>query len=432
MEKITIFWHRRDLRVEDNTGLYYALEDQFPVLPVFIFDTTILHDLKNRQDARVTFIYDQICSLHSVYHEHGSGLFVFFGTPEAAFSRLTSLYSVKAVYANRDYEPQAIARDEAVQQLLQSAGAFFYSFKDQVIFERGEILTDQGEPYKVFTPFKNKWQTRLVRHMFELLPSEQQLKKLSKVPVPDLPTLDSMGFTRSSLQMPPAQLSDELIQHYGAVRDYPSVEGTSRLGVHLRFGTVSIRQVVMRARALSEVWLNELIWREFYMMILAHFPRVVDQAFKPQYDRIPWLNDPIHFQKWCDGLTGYPIVDAGMRELNATGYMHNRVRMITASFLTKHLLIDWRWGEHYFAETLLDYELSSNNGGWQWAAGTGTDAQPYFRVFNPQSQQEKFDKEMKYIRKWVPEYGTARYPDPMVDHKMARVRAIETYKQAVS
>lgn len=430
--EIHIFWHRRDLRYIDNAGLYYALEDQLPVLPVFIFDTHILNDLEDKDDPRVTFIHDEVIRLDQVYRKRGSGLQVFYGTPEEAFRELCTRYKVKAVYANRDYEPYATTRDRAVENLLTGYGAAYYTFKDQVIFEKGEILTAQGNPYKVFTPYKNQWQERLVRNRPELFESEKSLQALYRTDVPRVPSLEEIGFQRSALAIPSASVPDTLLENYADRRDYPALDATSRIGVHLRFGTVSIRKVVIQAQKKSAVWLNELIWREFYMMILAHFPEVTEHSFKPQYDRIPWINDEEQFQKWCEGKTGYPVVDAGMRELNATGYMHNRVRMIVASFLTKHLLIDWRWGERYFAKKLLDYELSSNNGGWQWAAGTGTDAQPYFRVFNPFSQQEKFDKDMNYIRKWVPELNTGRYPEPIVDHKAARERAIETYKRAIS
>jgi deoxyribodipyrimidine photo-lyase len=333
---------------------------------------------------------------------------------------------------NRDYEPYATARDSALENSLKSKGVDFFTFKDQVIFEAGEILTKEGEPYKVFTPYKNKWFEKFNQVGVSKHDSEANLKTLVPVRGREIPSLSQMNFKRTEIDLPPAEISDALISQYAARRDFPAEHGTSKLGVHLRFGTVSIRDLARRAHGLSDTWLSELIWREFYMMILAHYPRVIDQAFKPQYDRIPWINDETQFEKWCNGMTGYPLVDAGMRELNATGYMHNRVRMVVASFLTKHLLIDWRWGERYFASRLLDFELSSNNGGWQWAAGTGTDAQPYFRVFNPYSQQEKFDPKLKYVRRWVPEYGSPDYPEPIVSHKEARLRAIETYKLALS
>lgn len=432
MEKISVFWHRRDLRCQDNAGLYDALSGGLPVLPIFIFDTRILDKLDDRQDARVQFIYDKVKALDRVYKQNGSGLWVFYGIPEQAFEKLASSYDISAVFTNRDYEPYAKERDQTIEHLLSVQGIPFYSFKDQVIFEEGEILTNQGEPYKVFTPYKNKWLSKFRSEHAAPYESEHKLQALFKCKVPELPTLDHMGFKPVDIKVPNAGIDRKILEGYAEKRDFPALESTTRIGVHLRFGTISIRQAVAAGYQSSETWLNELIWREFYMMILAHYPQVAHSSFKPKYDSIPWKNDERQFKRWCEGRTGYPIVDAGMRELNATGYMHNRVRMITASFLTKHLLIDWSWGEQYFAAKLLDYELSSNNGGWQWAAGTGTDAQPYFRVFNPISQQEKFDKDFEYIKKWVPEYGTKNYPDPIVPHKEARIRAIETYKDALS
>lgn len=432
MDKINIFWHRRDLRYHDNVGLYYALDTDYPVLPVFIFDTNILDDLSDKTDARVTFIHDQLKALDEVYRNNGSGLKVCHGTPEGVYKQLSEEYEIVGVYTNRDYEPYAKKRDAAVAKYLKDKGIGFYSFKDQVIFEQGEILTDQEQPYKVFTPYKNKWLEKWSNLELESYNSAQKLQAFWSADVDPLMSLEDIGFQRSTIAIPEPSVSENLLKEYSEKRDIPGENGTSRLGIHFRFGTISIRQHAKRASELSDVWLNELIWREFYMMILGHYPEVVDHAFKSKYEQIPWTNNESHFQKWCEGKTGYPIVDAGMRELNATGYMHNRVRMVVASFLTKHLLIDWRWGERYFAEKLLDFELSSNNGGWQWAAGTGTDAQPYFRVFNPYSQQEKFDPQFKYIKKWVPEFDTAEYPNPIVLHKEARQRAIDTYKEALS
>lgn len=431
MEKVNVFWHRRDLRYQDNTGLYYALDSDEPVLPIFIFDRNILDELSDDSDARVTFIHDHVKALDKVYRRSGGGIRVFYSTPEEAFEQLLEEFEIVGVYTNRDYEPYAKARDRQIKDLLGKQDIPFYTFKDQVVFEQGEILTDQGEPYKVFTPYKNKWLAKFKTIQLEQFNSEQKLAALYDSKQPDLPDLSALGFKRTEVAIPAPEVTDQLLADYAEDRDFPAKNGTSRLGVHLRFGTISIRELVLRARQHSDTYLNELIWREFYMMILAHYPDVVDRAFKSKYDQIPWRNDEDEFEKWCQGKTGYPIVDAGMRELNATGYMHNRVRMVVASFLTKHLLIDWRWGERYFAEKLLDYELSSNNGGWQWAAGTGTDAQPYFRVFNPYSQQEKFDKEQRYIRKWIPELETSKYPKPVVEHKMARQRAIDTYKKAL-
>lgn len=431
MEKVTLFWFRRDLRLEDNMGLYYAYTQEKNVLPLFIFDTEILGKLEDVRDARVTFIHDQLVRLHEELKDFGSSLLVKNGTPFEIFQQLVDEYKVHAVYTNRDYEPYAKARDKAVGDLLKSHEIELLDFKDQVIFEKDEITTDAGEFYKVYTPYSKQW---LAKYQ-SLSCSPVNLNKHKNTffqtnPLP-VPSLSDLGFEKSDLSIPPLQINKPLIETYDKTRNFPASNGTSRLGIHLRFGTLSIRKLAHEASKLNDTYLNELIWREFYMTILYHKPEVVENAFKPAYDRIPWRNNSDEFELWCAGKTGYPMVDAGMRELNATGYMHNRVRMVTASFLTKHLLIDWRWGEAYFAKKLLDFELASNNGGWQWAAGTGTDAQPYFRIFNPESQMEKFDKEKKYIKKWIPEFGTSLYPEPMVDHKFARERALDTYKSAL-
>lgn len=428
---VTVFWFRRDLRLTDNTGLFYALKEQAPVLPVFIFDRNILADLDDPADARVAFIHSTLRSLKNRLEGIGSSLRVIHDTPEGAFNRLTADFKVKSVYTNRDYEPYALQRDETVRQLLHDKGISFYTFKDHVIFEKGEILNDAGEPYKVFTPYKNKWLTRLTPGHYDTFPDALTSGHFLTTPPFSMPSLDDIGFSDPHRPIPPAEFDKSLISRYDKTRDFPGTEGTTRLGLHLRHGTVSVRQAVKVAISLNDTWLSELIWREFYQMILFHFPHVVTRAFKPQYDNIPWLNNQEAFARWCEGSTGYPIVDAGMRELTNTGYMHNRVRMIVASFLTKHLLTDWRWGEAWFAKKLLDFELASNNGGWQWAAGTGTDAQPYFRVFNPDSQTEKFDKNRDYVRQWVPEFDSKSYAKPIVDHKFARQRAIDTYQQAL-
>ncbi|WP_258103364.1 deoxyribodipyrimidine photo-lyase [Marinoscillum sp. MHG1-6] len=432
MQKINVFWFRRDLRLYDNAGLFYALSDQYPVLPVFIFDRNILDELQDEHDSRVTFIHDQVTRLNEELKQFGSGLKVLYDTPEHAYQQLLDQHDINAVFTNRDYEPYAKERDKRVEDVLTKKNISFFTFKDHVIFEQGEILNDQNEPYKVFTPYKRRWLSKYYAQKGHSYHSENQVKQYWQTDPLEVPPLSSIGFKRSNIAVPPCELNKNIVKSYAKDRDFPYKDGTSRLGVHLRFGTLSIRKAVDFANRYSEVWLSELIWREFYSMIMAHFPHVVHAAFKSQYDRIEWMNDSEHFQRWCDGTTGYPIVDAGMRELNATGYMHNRVRMITASFLTKHLLIDWRWGEAYFASKLLDFDLASNNGGWQWAAGTGTDAQPYFRVFNPYSQQEKFDPKMEYIKQWVPELGTASYPEPIVEHKYARERAIKTFKESIS
>jgi deoxyribodipyrimidine photo-lyase len=431
MKKISLCWFRRDLRTEDQTALFYSLQQEEQVLPLFIFDRHILDALEDKTDARVSFIHAQITSLKAFFEQQGSSMLVRYGHPEQVFQELLHEYELQSVYTNRDYEPYAQSRDSQIESLLREKNIPFLSFKDQVIFEPGEIVNGSGEFYKVFTPYSKNWLEKFRTTRVQPLPVAQWNHLSHTSPLP-LPSLSDMGFAPSPIEIPSSQLDEEIVRHYEERRNFPAQRGTSRLGIHLRFGTLSIRKLALKAITLNATYLNELIWREFYAMILGNAPQVVDRAFKPQYDRIPWRNNEAEFEAWCAGTTGYPIVDAGMRELNATGFMHNRVRMIVASFLTKHLLIDWRWGEAYFAKKLLDFELASNNGGWQWAAGTGTDAQPYFRVFNPDSQTEKFDKDLVYIKKWVPEFGTAAYPNPIVDHKFARNRAIETYKKALT
>lgn len=429
--ELAVFWFRRDLRIHDNAGLYAALNSGLPVLPVFIFDKEILGKLENKKDARVQFIHTQLELLNKQFKSFGSGLLVFHDTPQEAWNQLLTRYRVKTVFTNRDYEPYARSRDEAVRQKVEQHGAAFHTFKDQVIFEQQEVVKDNGEPYTVFTPFSKKWKLRLQEQGIPRFPSETMLSKLFPFEAHPIPSLQDLGFETAGCDFPEISVPDELMIHYAQKRDVPAIRGTSRQSVHLRFGTVSVRELANRARTLSETYLNELIWREFYMQILWHFPRVVDHAFKPAYDRISWDNNKEWFARWCAGKTGYPIVDAGMRELNATGFMHNRVRMIVASFLCKNLLIDWRWGEHYFASKLLDFELASNNGGWQWAAGSGVDAAPYFRVFNPTLQSQRFDPQGVYIRRWVPEFGTPMYPSPIVDFAASRKRCLDVYKSAL-
>ena len=416
-----VFWFRRDLRFDDNTGLLAALAQNDSVLPLFIFDELIINEL-SPDDPRIGFIYESLKDLDKKLKKYGSGIQVMKGDPLEIWKEILKKEKVSKVYSNKDYEPYARKRDKMVEDMLDQASVDFYQFKDQVIFEKGEIVKDNQEPYHVFTPYKNKWLKKFEPTVsFKSVPFENFYKQT----IP-FPTLDELGLRQAKIKVKDFDLS--LMNQYGSNRDFPSKAGSTHLGPHLRFGTVSIRQLVEKVRLSSDVLLSELIWREFFMQILYHYPRVVHQNFKTKYDGIIWRNDESDFEKWCLGQTGYPMVDAGMRELNETGCMHNRVRMITAGFLCKHLLIDWRWGEAYFASKLLDFELSSNNGNWQWAAGTGCDAAPYFRIFNPYEQLKKFDKEMAYIKKWIPEFDTPDYPEPMVEHKFARERALTTYK----
>jgi len=433
-KEIFIFWHRRDLRIKDNRGLFEALSNNENILPVFIFDKEILDNLASKDDARITFIYNYIERLKLKYQEFNSDLKVYYGYVNEDFKELVSNYNIKAVYTNHDYEPYAIERDNKIKFFLLDNNIEFKSFKDQVIFEKDEVTKDDGKPYTVFTPFMKKYRFILSENDYKEYNTLEHISNLIKIEKEDLLKLDKLGFTKSKLSFPELKLQTKLVHNYGDTRDIPSIKGTSRLSVHLRFGTISIRKLFRDTQKVENNYKfqNELIWRDFYMMILYHFPHIVDNSFKPQYDNIKWINDEEQFEKWKEGKTGYPIVDAGMRELNNTGYMHNRVRMVVASFLTKHLLIDWRWGERYFAEKLLDYELSSNNGGWQWAAGSGCDAAPYFRVFNPELQTQKFDPNFEYILKWVPEIHTDKYPKPILEHKFARERAIRVYKEGLN
>lgn len=422
-----IFWFRRDLRLADNAGLFHALKENSEVLPLFIFDTEILDKLEDKQDRRVEFIHQSLSLIKSELKQYGSDLLVLHGNPIDIYKKINP----KAVYTNQDYEPYARKRDAAVGEILHSKGIDFKTLKDQVIFEKGEIMKDDGTPYTVYTPYSKKWKASLKKEDYASYPTEDCFKHFKQVENLYFPTLQEIGFEATGARFPERKVKLDIIKKYHEQRDIPGIEGTSRLSVHLRFGTVSIRKLVQVAIQHNEKWYNELIWREFYHMILWHFPQVEHKAFKVAYDQIEWLNNEAEFQAWCEGKTGYPIVDAGMRELNATGYMHNRTRMIVASFLTKHLLIDWRWGEAYFAKKLLDFDMAANNGGWQWAAGSGCDAAPYFRVFNPYLQTEKFDPELSYIKKWIPELDTPVYPKPIVDHDFARQRVLQAYKVAL-
>jgi len=431
MENVNIFWFRRDLRVDDNHGFFKALNAGLPVVPVFIFDPAILAQFPNPRDARLTFIHRCLTDLNFEFRKFNSSLQVYVSSPEVVFGQLAGKYSIHNVFANSDYEPAAIIRDQKVAQMLQNKGIEFHTFKDQIIFHQNEVVKANGSPYTVFTPYSKKWKEKLASYPIPVYESEKHLYSLKHLSSDYFPELAEIGYQQQNISFPAKNFDPILIENYAKTRDFPSENGTSKLGVHLRFGTISIRKLTQFAQKYSGVFLNELIWRNFYMDILWHFPHAAEKSFKPAYDFIPWLNNEADFKRWCAGQTGYPLVDAGMRELNETGYMHNRVRMVVASFLTKHLLIDWRWGESYFASKLLDYELASNNGGWQWASGSGCDAAPYFRVFSPDLQTKKFDSQLKYIRKWVPEYETSSYLKPMVDHAFARNRAIETYKRGL-
>ena len=445
---VSIFWFRRDLRLHDNAGLYHALRSGRPVVPLFIFDRHILDMLEDDDDARVTFLQARVSELQRELERRGSLMEVHYGTPENVWATLLERYRVAAAYANRDYEAYAKTRDNDVAALLRESGADLHLSKDHVIFEADEVQKRAGGHYTVFTPYAKTWRARLasrpdvdadgapVSFYLKPYPCERYAGGFAEArtygPGSPCPTLAELGFRESELKFPPTTVERTLIATYDQTRDIPGIDGTSRLGPHFRHGSVSVRQWVRRALGLNETYVSELIWRDFYSQVLQVHPRVTTESFRPDYDAIAWRNDEGEFAAWCEGRTGYPLVDAGMRQLNAIGYMHNRVRMVTASFLTKHLLIDWRWGERYFARKLLDYELASNNGGWQWAAGTGTDAAPYFRVFNPTSQLKKFDPDLRYVRTWVPEYGTGDYPPPIVEHAFGRARALDAYREGLA
>jgi len=427
MKKVSIFWFRRDLRIEDNHGLFQALSSEFPVLPLFIFDTQILDRLPSTSDGRVEFIHQSISKLNEAIGGH---LCVKHGNPLAVFTEIFNHWDVVNIFTNHDYERYGLERDASIKTLAKEKGIDFRTYKDQVVFEKDEVLSGAGTPYTVFTPYSRKWKALLAETVLPEYPSSSLSNYVSDTF--KAPTLSEIGFQSSGLSFPENSVQDDLIKSYAQDRDFPAKPGTSRLSVHLRFGTVSIRSLVRRALGKSEVWLNELIWRDFYFNILHHFPHIsAGHSFRKEYDRMNWRNNEVEFKAWCSGKTGYPIVDAGMRELNETGFMHNRVRMIVASFLVKHLLIDWRWGEAYFAEKLLDFDFAANNGGWQWAAGCGCDAAPYFRVFNPTLQTQKFDQSLSYIKKWVPELQEFTYPAPIVIHEFARARVLAAYKDAL-
>lgn len=427
MEEVVVFWFRRDLRLQDNHGLSKALNSGAKVLPVFIFDTAILNQLEDAFDRRVDYIHQALTAINKELQRYGSALKTFHGLPADVFEELKQTYKITAVYCNEDYEPDAISRDNRVSKLLSVSGIPFHTYKDQVIFAKNEIVKQDGLPYTVYTPYSNRWKAVCSEQSLTIYPTDFN-QFVQTDPVEIIP-LSAIGFVKTDSIFSAPQLDSAVIADYDKYRDFPAMDHTSRLGVALRFGTISIRECVRFALKSNEIWLNELIWREFFMQILYHFPKVVNRCFKEKYEYIQWRNNEEEFRRWCEGTTGYPIVDAGMRELNQTGFMHNRVRMVAASFLTKHLLIDWRWGAAYFAQKLLDYDLSANNGNWQWAAGCGCDAAPYFRIFNPAEQTRKFDKDLKYVRKWNPDFEIDMTP-LIVEHTVARQRALETYKKA--
>ncbi len=429
-QKVSICWLRRDLRLFDNTALYHALQSPFPVLLLFIFDKNILDNLDNKSDKRVAFIHESLLEINKTTRELGSSILVYHDNTESSFAKIKEDYQIENIFTNHDYEPYAIKRDNQVKEFADLHQINFHTYKDQVIFEKSEVMKPDQSPYTIFTPYSKIWKKKYAENEVSSYPSEKLLGNLLKTKPFAIPTLKEIGFNEIISGLSKPEINEELIRHYSETRNIPGIEGTSHLSVHLRFGTISIRQTVKIAQQLNEQWLNELIWREFFMMILYHFPDVVHHNFKRKYDDIKWRNNEKEFELWCKGETGYPIVDAGMRQLNETGWMHNRVRMVVAGFLCKHLLIDWQWGEAYFAEKLLDYELSSNNGNWQWAAGTGCDAAPYFRIFNPSEQIKKFDPELIYIKRWIKDFRPGYLPE-IVKHEFARKRALEIYNSAL-
>ena len=432
-ESLSLVWLRRDLRLHDNAALYHALKSGHPVLPVFIFDRVILDALDDRHDRRVEFLVQEIERLRDELAKLGSAIIVRYGKPIDVWRELTEQYTISDVFANHDYEVYAKGRDKAIGELLAERGIGFHTSKDQTLCERDEVLTGSNAPYTVFTPYSRNWHSKLTPFFLKSYPTETYARHFHKTDPLPVPTLAEMDFKPVGEPFPARKVPDKLLDTYGKTRDFPAQPGTSELSMHLRFGTISIRDLARQAKAADDkTFLNELCWRDFYFQVLDHFPHVEKNSFRREYDRIEWRNNEDEFDKWCRGETGYPIVDAGMRQLNTIGWMHNRVRMITASFLCKHLLIDWRWGEAYFGKKLRDYDLSANNGGWQWAAGSGTDAAPYFRVFNPTLQAQKFDPKGEYIRRWVPEFNSLNYPPPMVEHTMARQRALDTYKRGLA
>lgn len=428
---VNIFWFRRDLRLEDNTALYHALKTRENVLPIFICNPDIIERLEFSPAERFNFIYENLKEIKGKLEKFGSSLAVLYGRPIDVFKDLLTKYHICSVYTNRDYEPYSTYLDLYVGRFLSINKIEFLSYKDHVIFEKDELVKADGKPYTVFTAYKNRFIEKFNNESVRPYDSSDYFDNFLRTKPFIMPSCEELGFKKMDIKFPSKKLSQRFLEEYSSSKDIPSKNGTSRLSVHLRFGTISIRKVTAMASLHSPSFFSELIWRNFFSQILWFYPHVATRAFKPAYDNIEWENNQDHFQAWCEGKTGYPIVDAGMRELNNTGFMHNRLRMITASFLCKNLLIDWRWGEAYFARKLLDYDLASNNGGWQWCAGTGCDAAPYFRIFNPELQAKKFDEDFEYIRKWVPEFETPDYPKPIIDLKFARERALSRYAKAL-
>ena len=419
-KEVSVFWFRRDLRLEDNCGLFEALKLDYPVLPIFIFDDEILNELP-KNDARISYIYNSLQHLNNELQQIQSSLYIKKGAIIDIWKKILAEFNVKSVFFNRDYEPYAIKRDLKVTELCKANNTEVHSFKDQVIFEKSEIVKENKKPYTIYTPYKNKWWKLFKNKELEFYPLENIKNNFLKTTF-NFPSINEIGFMVSNIKV--KSINKNAILEYEKFRDFPEQE-TSNFSVYLRFGLISIRKLFKYAEPKNTTFCNELIWREFFMQILCHFPFVVKENFKSKYNFINWRNNENEFKLWSKGETGYPIVDAGMNELNKTGYMHNRVRMIAASFLTKHLLIDWRWGEAYFAKKLLDYDLAANNGNWQWVAGTGCDSAPYFRIFNPTTQQQKFDSDFSYIKKWNPNYKSI--PE-IVEHKFARLRYLNAVK----
>lgn len=430
-ESISICWFRRDLRIHDNNAFFQALNGENSVLPLFIYDSDILDNLPNKEDARLAFIHEQLVSLNKILTKNGSSVYTSYGKPLEVFEKLSKEFDIKTIYCNKDYEPYARQRDAEILAFAERNQIKFLSYKDQVIFEESEIMKADGKPYTIYTPYSKIWKQKFFSQEIPKFASQDVLSNLVQNNEFPFLNLEDIGFKNIESGIEKPSIDKSIIKDYHNTRNIPSIEGTTRLSIHLRFGTVSVRELAKITQDLNETWLNELIWREFFMMILFHFPNVMTQSFKPKYDRIEWRNNEEEFAAWCSGNTGYPIVDAGMRQLNKTGWMHNRVRMVVASFLIKHLLIDWRWGEAYFAEKLLDYDLSANNGNWQWASGSGCDSAPYFRIFNPTLQTKRFDPKLEYIRKWIPNYDSQILPE-IVEHQFARERVLQTFKKALA